>query len=118
MNAVNTVITYAIYLQAVAATGFIIEYQRYTKGSWRRRVVGWHLMMMTTADALFAIELAIAHLWPWMVPTATFRWSIAIVFAAIALIVLSRLVILELAQRRNLDPDLKTRRSRHEQEKP
>lgn len=101
----NAIIAYAIYAQAISATAFIIEYQRYTHGSWRRRVVGWHLMMMTGADALFAIELAIAHLWPSLVSVAAFRWSIAIVFAVSALIVLSRLVILEAAQRWNLDPD-------------
>ena len=107
---VNDVIAYAIYLQAVTATAFVFEYQRYTKGGWRRHVVGWHLMAITSADALFAIELAIAHFWPKLVPLEAFRVSIAAVFAFTALVVASRLVILEISQRKNLDPDRETRR--------
>jgi hypothetical protein len=102
---VDDLIAYAIYLQAFAATGFVVEYQRYTRGSWRRRIMGWHLMTITAGESLFAIELTVAHLWPHLVSAAAFRWSIGVVFAVNALLVLSRLVILEWAQRRGVDLD-------------
>ena len=99
--AVNHVINIAIYIQAAAAWLFIIEYQRRTRGAWRRRVIGWHVMALTFADALFATELTIVHIWPWLAFQPAFRWSIALVFLAGSLITAWRLWILVLVQQRD-----------------
>lgn len=100
MSAVNQIIAIAIYIQAGAATAFIIEYQRRTAGAWRQTVVGWHVMALTSVDALFSTELTIVHIWPSLALVQVFRWSIALVFLAGSLITVWRLWILELVQYR------------------
>lgn len=101
MNAVNQTIAIAIYIQAATAWLFIVEYQRRTRGAWRHRIIGWHVMALTFVDALFSTELTIVHIWPSLAPVQVFRWSIALVFAAGSLITAWRLWILVLAQQRD-----------------
>jgi hypothetical protein len=118
VTAIHTLISVAVYTQTLAALGFIFEYQRLSKGTWRRRVVGWHLMMMTLADAIFGGQLSASLLWPSLGRETWFLWLFASDFMFAALIVLSRLIILELAQRhRHLDPDQVTELDRRRRER-
>jgi hypothetical protein len=106
VTAIHNLIAIAVYAQTLSALAFIVEYQRLTKGTWRRRIVGWHLMMMTLADAIFAGQLSASLLWPSLGKDIWFLWLFASDFMFASLIVLSRLIILELAQRRlHPDPD-------------
>lgn len=98
MNTLNQIISYAIYVQGAAAWAFIAEYQRRTRGAWRRTILGWHVMALTFVDAIFSTEVALAHIWPWLALVPAFRVSLAAVFIAGALITMWRLGILVHAQ--------------------
>ena len=111
VNLINHIIEAALYIQTFSALSFVVEYQRYTKGSWRRRAVGWHLMSMTFVDGLFAGQLLVSELWPWLGRHEWFVWTIVANFILMGLVTLSRLVILETAQRRGLGPEADRRRS-------
>ena len=64
-----------IYAMVLAQVVFAISYHWRTRGTWRRSVVGWHLMAIAIVDAGPFAHLAVVVGWPVLAAYAWFQWS-------------------------------------------
>jgi hypothetical protein len=92
-----------VMLSAFMATGFIIDYHRFSHGGWRRDPFGRHLMAYVSVDAVVLILGTIRFLGGASLDTGWFAWMRIIVFLGVPWTIGWRWLILRRLYKRQTD---------------